>query len=164
MAVHLKPSQFLEIIDGGTLRGSLRSHLESCGECRETLETTTRLHRDVAALDDPNIPEPDWDRFRSNVRDRLIARNVQTPSLIQRMLAHFSRPAMAWGLTLALAVSLGTGFWAWNRTVPEGTGIGSEIVDDELVWSGNGVFEELNDLSPAEADRLRDLLASEQRQ
>lgn len=167
MSGHLRTTEFMQLIDGETVREGVLHHLDGCTECRDTLHTARLVHQDVASLEDSCIPEPDWDEFRSKVRDRLIARNVQKPSVIQKLLAPFARPVMAWGLSLALAVSLGTGLWAWNRSVAERSGstVGSEvsISDDELAWSSAGVFEELSDLSPAEAERLRELLTSEQR-
>ena len=94
------------------LRGELQtdeheriaSHLAGCAECRETADASTRVLSDLARRIE-SIPEPDWTRYRMELRRKLRARDeVRAPWWR-------ARPGFAWlsigaGAAVAAIVTL----------------------------------------------------------
>ena len=120
-----------------------------------------------------DILEPDWDDFRSSVRNELLSRSVQRTSVVRRWTGWPIRPAMAWGLSFLLVVGVTTGTFIWHERSHSNTSTGAlvnttETINPELltieteisVWSQSGVFEELSQLGSLEEENLRQILQS----
>jgi len=60
------------------------------------------------------IPEPDWALFRSSVRDELLSRSIQRESSMRRWTGWSVRPALAWALSLLMAVGITTVTVLWK--------------------------------------------------
>lgn len=188
---HFKAEEFLNLIEGTSLPAERRAHLASCEACATRLRSVESVHNDLSALamTDAEIPEPDWNEFRSSVRTELLSRSVQRESLVRRWTGWPIRPAMAWGLSLALLVCVMTGGFLWHVSsdrvrqaqnaefggataataldAPEQVfDISSDLVDpaavetEKTVWANAGVFETVAQLEGEQAEQLRRLLES----
>jgi len=119
---HLKAADFINLIEGKELPLKRRAHLESCGRCTEAFGSAQNMHSQLAmsAINDDEIPEPDWFQFRADVRNSMLSRAAQRQS---RVFSHsgwtgwLTRPAMSWGLAVAFAAGLSAGLLIWNRPV-----------------------------------------------
>jgi hypothetical protein len=127
---------------------------------------------DFASIE-ADVPEPDWNDFRSSVRDELLSRSVQRASTVRRWTGWPIRPAMAWGLSMVIAIGATTGAFLWhieNRRVENPPPIAASAIDSPIeageieremsVWSQTGVFEALAQLESVEQEHLRDMLQS----
>jgi len=185
---HLKAHEFMNVIEGSGISPSRLAHLNSCTACRTRLRSIESVHGSLAA-DDNDIPEPDWNEFRSSVRTELLSRSVQRESAIRRWTGWPIRPAMAWSLSLVLMVSLTIGGFLWqssqrgsdallrqapgdasNVTTPA-KALAEELIDMNTVdvamaaWSDMkaNVFEEMAQLKADEAAQLLVLLENAQK-
>ena len=131
------------------------------------------VHTDVSSLD-ADIPEPDWAQFRSSVRDQLLSRSVQRASAVRRWTGWPIRPAMAWGLSLLVAVGITTGAFLWisermqepavSVTLPpEPAPVLTEVEAQEPVWSQTALFDDLSQLGDTEGEQLRLMLEAERK-
>jgi hypothetical protein len=149
-----------------------RTHLEHCVACNATLKSLTEARNEFAAMN-TDIPEPDWDDFRSVVRSELLSRSVQRDSVVRRWTGWAIRPALAWALSLVLVIGITTGGFLWHHrthqevstrpatVVPDSDSLDIVGIEAELsVWSQSGVFEELAQLETAEEEYLRQILQS----
>jgi hypothetical protein len=171
---HLKPEDFVNLIEGDELPAHRRSHLDGCARCSTKWTSMLAMHAKVTSLD-ADIPEPDWMEFRSAVRDRLLSRSVQRASAVRRWTGWSLRPAAAWALSVFAAVALTTGAFVWNtgKTSSPGGVLQSlpvqpalESDDAEMVktvWSQTALFDELIQLGDAEEEQLRQMLESAQK-
>src|SRR5215471_16144855 len=152
---HLKPQDFVNWMEGGEAPAVHRTHLESCARCREIWESLKPVHDEVASLD-TEIPEPDWTQFRSSVRDELLSRSIQRQSAVWPWTARTSRPALAWALSMLLAVGIPTGAFLWHlqkdniAATHETTGVSAPAADLIEAGTEKAVFDDLMDLSDSE--------------
>jgi hypothetical protein len=176
---HLNAEDFVNLMEGGELSARRRTHLSGCARCSATWQSVQSVHAGMTSLD-TDIPEPDWTEFRSSVRDRLLSRSVQRESAVRRWTGWHVRPAMAWTVSLLLAVGITTAAFLWNmqeRPAPAANvsnmdaGIGAptlqpaqltDIEPDAAIWSRTALFDDLLELNDSEQEQLRQMLQSVQ--
>ena len=189
---HLKAEDFMNLIEGGDMPLKERSHLQACVQCSEALDSARSFHAEVAksAMNDEEIPEPDWFQFRADVRNSMLSRAAQRQAKTSTWSGWMLRPAMTWGLAVAFAAGLSAGLviWKYPGTVaplktPTGieasvlpdtdqiasidTSDSSNIPDDVSLdsgltaWSQTSVFDELSQLSDMQAEKLQRLLEAD---
>jgi len=110
---HLKSDELMNAVEGMRLSAHRQKHLDSCTACTARLQSIEGVHRSIA-LEDTNIPEPDWNDFRSNVRLQLLSRAVKRDSTVRRWTGWSVRPAMAWGLSFAILICVSAGGFWWH--------------------------------------------------
>jgi hypothetical protein len=170
---HLKAQEFLNLMEGAELPARRRLHLDSCADCTATWTSMLSVHSEVTSLD-ADIPEPDWAEFRSSVRDRLLSRSAQRSSAVRRWTGWPIRPAAAWALSLVVAVGITTAAFLWNMErmptavvePPRLQPVAIELTDVEAMsagWSKAALFDDLIDLTDAQAEQLRAMLESGQK-
>src|SRR5437016_12911956 len=110
---HLKAEEFINVMEGvagAEIPAERRAHLNSCDLCKAQLSSVAAVRHQLA-MEDRNIPEPEWDDFRVSVRRELLSRAVKRETALRRCTGWTGwpiRPAMAFGLSLALiCVSVG---------------------------------------------------------
>jgi hypothetical protein len=188
MLGHLKAEDFTNLIEGGELSSRRRTHLESCARCTDALESAQSIHAELtkSVIDDQDIPEPDWFRFRTDVRTAMLSRAARRQPNARSWSGWVLQPAMTWGLAVAFVAGLSAGLLIWNH---QGTNIQSTVspvpeqiasleindtdpVDDASTdstaidlgmtnWSPTSVFDELSQLTDTQADKLQMLLESD---
>jgi hypothetical protein len=190
---HLKAEEFLNLIEGANLEPVRRAHLDSCEDCTARLQAVESVHGDLStlAMTDTDIPEPDWEEFRSSVRTELLSRAVQRESAVSRWIGWSIRPAVAWGLSMALLVCLMTGGFLWHLSTDRiqqaheteavepatmdyqepmldiSANADQEAIETEkTVWTNadSSVFETIAQLDSAQAEQLRRLLETAPRE
>ena len=167
---HLSAEEFVNLTEGGELPANRKAHLDGCARCNATWQSVQSVHAEVTSLD-ADIPEPDWTQFRSSVRDQLLSRSVQRESAVRRWTGWRVRPAMAWALSVLLAVGITVGAFVWNMqetpVPPPNTSnllnINMDIEADAAMWSRTALFDDLLELSDTEQEQLRQLLESAQK-
>ena len=97
---HLKAEDFVSLMEGAEISPKRRNHLDHCVRCRATSASLRSVHAEVASLE-TDIPEPDWEHFRSSVRDKLLSRSVQRETAVRRWTGWAIRPATALGRRVA---------------------------------------------------------------
>src|SRR5437764_1418282 len=120
---HLKAEDFIELLEGGEAalkHSGHQSHLRSCTRCSEAFVSAQELHAEMAkaAIDEQDIPEPDWFQFRADVRNRMLSRAAQRQANANSWSGWLLRPAMTWGVAIAFAAGLSAGLLVWNWTAP----------------------------------------------
>jgi len=171
---HLQSEDFIDYCDGVSLSTAKRAHIDSCEECSDRLADFQEFNRGLttACLTNTEIPEPDWDNFRSRVRDGMISRAAQRQSAVRRWTGWRFGTATAWALSLVFAVGLTallTRALPTNTAVVNNTPVALDVFEPELmeiavseseigVWSQTGIFEELAHLEGAETERLLEQL------
>jgi hypothetical protein len=173
---HLKADELMDAVDGMSLPANRRTHLDACPACLARIHTIGSVHESV--LMHSEIPEPDWDEFRSRVRLELLSRSIQRESSVRRWTGWAIRPAMAWGLSLLLLVFAGAGGFWWHvtndrqaaqetgavhnpaavETTPEYADVDAALA----AWTHTNVFEDLATIDGPEAEQVRQLLQSAQ--
>jgi hypothetical protein len=174
---HLKPEEFVNVIDGlsgPAERERLETHLMACRSCAETLEAMSALQARMiedASGQNAVVPEPDWSEFREGVRNSLLSRSVQRESAHSWLKWPVSswRPVLAWGMSAAFVVALTTGALVWNggsgslETAPPDEPEMEVELAEWIDWSGTDVLHEIAGLNHEEAENLelmlRDALA-----
>src|SRR5262245_42797598 len=117
---HLKAEDFVNVIENVELSQKRIAHLNACSRCKTTLDAlqSVQLHFEV----DDDLPEPDWNRFRSEVRDAMLSRSVVRDSAARRWAMWPPRPAMAWSMSVVFVAGLTAGMFIWHepqiQTVP----------------------------------------------
>src|SRR5262249_44700241 len=147
---HLKANDFVNLIEGIDHPAAKHSsHLESCARCRATWKSLESLRSQVSSMDD-EIPEPDWEHFRSSVRDRLLSRSIQRQTVVRRWTGWAIRPAMAWALSLLFVAGLTvlTVVWNGSKTVPTSDSFETPVmepVSETTIEAGpeRALFDEL---------------------
>lgn len=165
MFQHLKTEEFLNLAEGMELTALRRSHLKACPRCNAVWTSLQSVHAEFSSLEE-DIVEPDWEDFRTSVRDRLLSRSVQRASVVQRWAGWAGRPAVAWALSLLIAIAGTTGVLLWKMTQqPAPLAVTEEPVNDfeleKAVWTQTAVFDELSQLRDADVESLRQMLQSE---
>jgi len=166
---HLKPEDFINLIEGTPIAEKRRAHLQACASCRERIEPLTAVYADARAMriEEDGIAEPDWSAFRSSVRDAMLSRSVRRQSAAHGWTAWAARPAMGWSLSAAFAVVLVAVLWSWNGSTtapvpPQMSALEGASLDvsdmDAGMWPRTGVFDEIAQLDEDEAEYLRQLL------
>jgi predicted anti-sigma-YlaC factor YlaD len=163
---HLKAEDFINLMESGQESAVYRTHLDSCARCREVWESVQPLFAEVSSLD-TEIPEPDWTEFRSSVRDQLLSRSVQRQTASSRWTGWATRPAMAWALSLLLAVGIPTGMFVWHLQSEHGPSTVrtlQSLPSAELIEAGTEktVFDDVIELSDTEQMQFQELLEAAQ--
>jgi hypothetical protein len=176
---HLKAEEFVNVMEGVAIASERRRHLDHCAHCSAVWKSMESARADFAAIAD-DVPEPNWDEFRSSVRSELLSRSVQRTSTFRRWTGWPIRPAMAWGMSILMVIGVMTGGFLWHheRSHPAETTTGltdisatvtpaaeTGTIEAEMsVWSQAGVFEELLQLETVEEEYLREMLESAQQE
>jgi len=174
MFSHLKAEDFVNLMEGSELPDKQRTHIAACARCRTTWESIQSVHSEITSLD-ADVPEPDWGQFRSTVRDELLSRSIQRQSTVRRWTGWAVRPAMAWALSLFMAVGITTMTVVWRMS--EKTPAEAPITDSitptdltpeasvELIESGpeRSLFDDVVSLGEEEQKQFRLLLESEEK-
>jgi hypothetical protein len=169
---HLKAKDFVNLMEGIELPAKHRSHLDACARCRAAWRSLESIHADVTEVSsmDDEIPEPDWNQFRSAVRDRLLSRSIQRETVVRRWTGWAIRPAMAWALSLLLVVGVTTVAVVWNsghgRTATPSNSFSFETPASEpapeTIEAGpeRALFDDLVQLGDDEQEQVRQMLES----
>jgi len=164
---HLKPADFVNLMEGGEPTTGQRTHLDSCARCREVWNASKPLYAGMTSLDSEMV-EPDWEEFRSSVRDRLLSRSIQRQTSVRRWTGWAVRPGMAWALSLLLAVGIPTGAFLWHldhenkaATAAQSQGVVPAATLFEAT-SDKTVFDDVIQLTDMEQAQLQQLLESAQ--
>jgi len=169
MLGHLRAADFLNLMEGAQAPAIHRAHLDSCANCRETLESLKLVHTNVSSMD-TGISEPDWTQFRSSVRDQLLSRSIQRNSTMRRWTGWAIRPAMAWALSMVLAVGIPTGALLWHLQNDRAAATAADVLQPvpatDLVEGGTGkaVFDELIQLTDSQQEQLQAMLEAAQKE
>jgi hypothetical protein len=172
---HLKADELMDAVDGVSLPAKRRAHLDSCPACLARFHTIGSIHESVL-MQDSEIPEPDWNEFRSGVRLELLSRSIQRESSVRRWTGWAIRPAVAWGLSVLLLVCAGAGGFWWhvsndrqaareaiqNPPAAETTAENLDVDAALAAWTHTNVFEDLATIDGPEAEQVRQLLQSAQ--
>lgn len=178
---HLKAEDFINLMESGDERRECKrdsaqpsdqepagqTHLDSCRRCREIWESLKPLYAEMTSMD-AAIPEPDWMEFRSTVRDQLLYRSVQRQTAVRRWTGWAIHPAMAWALSLLLAIGIPTGMFVWHlrsEVVPASTGRTLQpLPAAELIEAGTEktVFDDVIELNDSEQMQFQELLEAAQ--
>jgi len=129
---HLKAEDFIEILEGEealSKHPGHQSHLRSCTRCSAALDSLQELHAEMAksAVDEQDIPEPDWFQFRADVRNEMLSRAAQRQSKANSWSGWLLRPVITVGVAVAFVAGLSAGVFLWNRTVPAPSNANSAV-------------------------------------
>ena len=172
---HLKPEEFVNAMEGNgpvsaILPKARLEHLKSCSLCAAQLRSIEAVRGDLA-MDDSEIPEPDWNTFRDSVRSELLSRSIQRETAVRRWTGWSIRPTMAWALSLALLLVVTVGGFFWHvrqddvknsAVVMQEMPVDSAEVETLPAWTGSGVFQQLSTLEEPQMERLQLLMESAQ--
>src|SRR5881628_2496875 len=167
---HLKATDFIRLTEGiDHLPAKRRSHLEACARCRAAWMSLESLHTEVCSIDD-EVPEPDWEEFRSSVRDRLLSRSIQRETAVRRWTGWAIRPAMAWALSFLFVAGLTvlTVVWNGSKAVRQSNSSETPVIEpvsETTIEAGpeRGLFDELMQLGDDEQQQLRQMLETSQK-
>ena len=168
---HLKAEDFVSLMEGAELSPKRRDHLDSCLRCRATSESLRSMHAEVASLE-TGIPEPDWEHFRSTVRDKLLSRSVQRETSMRRWTGWAIRPAFAWALSIVMAIGITavTVIWkadsgAERNQVPTAVEhVVLEPVTETIdVGPEKSLFDDVVSLGEEQQEQLRQMLEAAQK-
>ncbi len=155
---HLKAKDFVKLTEGiDHLPAKRRSHLEACARCRAAWMSLESLHTEVSSIDD-EVPEPDWEEFRSSVRDRLLSRSIQRATAVRRWTGWAIRPGLA-----VLTV-----LWNSGKLVPSSNSLETPVLEpagETTIEAGpeRALFDELVQLGDDEQQQLRQVLEASQK-
>jgi hypothetical protein len=162
---HLQAADFVNLMEGVELSAKHRTHIDGCAQCRATWQSMQSVHAEIASMES-DIPEPDWLEFRSSVRDELLSRSVQRQSAMRRWTGWAMRPAVAWALSLVMAVGITTMtvLWQTRRHTPPPVPA-PELLSDpvpEVFAAGpeRSLFDDVVTLGEEEQERFRQMLES----
>jgi hypothetical protein len=166
---HLKPADFVNLIEAAELPARQRAHIESCWQCRATWQSMRSLHEEIISVG-TDIPEPNWAEFRSSVRDKLLSRSIQRQSAVRRWTGWTMRPAVAWALSLVMAVGITTVTLLWKadqQVPPPAPPLVESIVPEATVEAmeadpERSLFDDLVSLGEEQQEQLRHMLESAQ--
>jgi hypothetical protein len=169
MLGHLKAEDFVNLLEGLVLSEKQTKHLDACARCQATWESMRPIHSEMFSLEG-EIPEPDWDHFRSSVRDELLSRSIQRESSMRRWTGWAMRPAVAWALSLLMAIGITTVTVLWKvdqrmpaPPAPVATQSPAPIeASTEVVEAGpeKSLFDDVVSLGEEEQEQFRKLLES----
>jgi Zn-finger nucleic acid-binding protein len=171
MLGHLKAADFVNLIEGAELPAKHKAHIDGCPRCRGTWESMRTVHAEITSMD-TDIPEPDWTQFRSSVRDELLSRSIQRESAVRRWTGWAIRPAVAWALSMLMAIGVTTVTVLWKidgrAPAPTPAGVEPAIPIEpaaEVIESGpeKSLFDDVVSLGEEEQEQLRQMLESAQK-
>src|SRR5436309_12581102 len=110
---HLRAADFVNLMERAELPAKHKAHIDACARCRGTWESLQSVHAEVTSME-TDIVEPDWVQFRSSVRDELLSRSIRRESAMRRWTGWAARPAVAWALSVFLAVGITTVTVLWK--------------------------------------------------
>jgi len=164
---HLKPEDFINLMEGAEPSTTQRTHLDACPRCREIWEASKPMYAGVTSLD-AEMPEPDWEQFRSSVRDQLLSRTIQRQTVVRRWTGWAVRPALAWALSLLIAVGIPTGAFVWHlekdKKPLSAVQTAQPMPASELIEAGaeKTVFDDLIELNDSEQAQFQQMLEAAQ--
>jgi hypothetical protein len=167
---HLKAEDFVNLMEGADISAKHLQHLERCPRCRATSESLTSVHAEITSLE-TDIAEPDWEQFRSSVRNQLLSRSVQRDSVVRRWTGWAVRPTVAWALSLLMAVGITAVTLVWRIENPSGQTAPSAVVEStspeptaESIEVGpeRSLFDDVVSLGEEQQEQLRQMLESAQ--
>ena len=166
---HIKAADFVNLMEGAEVPAKQRTHMESCPQCRATWESMQSIHAEMSSLE-ADIAEPDWAQFRSSVRDELLSRSVQRESAVRRWTGWAIRPAVAWALSVLMAVGITTVtvLWKADHRSPASApaGIDAQVPEPlaEAIEAGpeRSLFDDVVTLGEKQQEQLRQMLESAQ--
>lgn len=167
---HLKAHEFMNVVDGGELPENRRAHLRQCETCASTLGSVKELQSDMrmSAADEAPVLEPEWQTFRSGVRNRLLSRAVKRESESRRWTGWMFRPAMAWSLSVVFILGLTVGVTVLRQPAgpPAAVATGESAAAPSIPGLDLAEIESIEDLAAlsqapkmAEADVFDQLVA-----
>jgi hypothetical protein len=165
---HLKAEDFVNLMEGIEIPEKYQRHIQSCDQCRGTWESMRTVHNEISAME-TDIPEPDWTQFRSSVRDELLSRSIQRESAVRRWTGWAMRPAVAWALSILMAVGVTTVtvIWKIDHSVETAAPIAtteSSAAEPvaEAIDAGpeKSLFDDVVSLGDEEQERFRQMLES----
>lgn len=164
---HLKAEDFVNLMEGGAMLPSHRSHLDECERCRATFASVQAMHSGISTMDD-ELPEPDWSEFRAGVRDELLSRSIQRESAVRRWTGWAVRPATAWAMSIVFALGLTTVTVLWK--IESKAPISETRIDvpaagtTDLIEAGpeKSLFDDVVSLGDEQQEQLLQMLESEQ--
>ena len=169
---HLKSEDFVNLVEGAELSPKHKDHIDACAECYATWQSMRSVQLGFSSLD-TDIPEPDWVEFRSSVRDQLLSRSVQRQSAVRRWTGWSIRPAVAWALSLMMAVGITTAALLWKvedrkvDPVAPTTEVQTASSEGpaEVIEPGpeKSLFDEVVSLGDEEQEQFRRMLESTQK-
>lgn len=170
MLNHLKAAEFVNLMEGAELPAKYRNHIDACARCRSTWESMQSVHAEIASVE-VDIPEPDWAHFRSSVRDQLLSRSIQRQSAVRRWTGWSIRPALAWALSLLMAIGVTTVtvLWKTDHRAPASESTVIEPVQTESLPEVMGpgpersLFDDVVSLGEDEQEQFRQMLESAQK-
>ena len=171
MLGHLKAEDFVNLIEGAELPATHKTHIDSCARCRGTWESMRTVHAEITSME-TDIPEPDWTQFRSSVRDELLSRSIQRESTVRRWTGWAIRPAVAWALSMLMAIGITTVTVLWKidgpAPAPTPAGVEPAIPIEpaaEVIEAGpeKSLFDDVVSLGEEEQEQFRQMLESGQK-
>ena len=167
---HLKSKDFVNLLEGVELSARHKDHIDACAECRATWESMRSVQAGISSLE-TDIPEPDWMQFRSSVRDELLSRSVQRQTAVRRWTGWSIRPAVAWALSLLMAVGITTAALFWNtgqskvdvRNVDPKPAVTTIEPLADTIGPEKSLFDDLVSLGDEQQEQLRRMLESAQK-
>lgn len=146
----------------GDERRRLKTHLETCGRCRESIDASAEIMRAIAR-EGESLREPDWNVYRAQLRRRLAARQEPRPRWWRREIVW---PVIATGVaTAAILIALTVSNRLRGPAMPpvdqfamegamNGTDVGLlrnyQVVDHLDLLENYDVIENLDQLSPTD--------------
>lgn len=168
---HLKAEDFVNLMEGAGISAKCRQHLERCPRCSATSESLTSVHTEMTSLE-TDIPDPDWEHFRSSVRNELLSRSIQRDTAVRRWTGWAVRPTAAWALSLLMAVGITAVTLVWNienragRSAPsnlvESTATAEPTADAIEVGPERSLFDDVVSLGEEQQEQLKQMLESAQ--
>jgi hypothetical protein len=165
---HLKAEDFVNLMEGAALSAGPRTHIQQCPQCRATCESMMNMQAEISSLE-TDIPEPEWEPFRSSVRNELLSRSIQRQSAVRRWTGWTIRPAIAWALSLLAVAGITTVTVLWNvdRPAEPGPVVAESRAEPpaELLEAGpeKALFDDVVLLGEDQQEQLRQMLESAQK-
>ncbi len=166
---HLKPEDFVNLMEGVEPPAKHRAHLDTCVSCRATWKSVQSAHAEVTSMD-TKIPEPDWVQFRSSIRDQMLSRSIQRETAVRRWTGWTIRPAAAWALSMFMAVGVTAVAFLWNTehqipapAVRLETPKPEPLAEVTEAGPERTLFDDLVQLGDKEQEQLRQMLESAQK-
>lgn len=174
---HLKNAEFIEIIeDEGRTSAEQKAHLDSCAACTSTLKAASATYMKFAETAG-EVPDLDWEEFRSSVRDGLLSHSIQRQSALRRWIGWLAPSSPAWTVSFALAAVFAVSGLLWHveldrRASAENAAASNMLpalyidtdaatADSELSsWSHSDAFVSMADMSEEQATEMRTIMQS----
>jgi hypothetical protein len=174
---HFKSDELMNAVEGMQMPANRQKHLDSCAACASKLRAIEAVHKSIA-IEDTDIPEPDWNDFRDNVRLELLSRSVKRESAVRRWTGWSVRPAMAWAASFVILICVSAGGFLWHMSndrqqatdsfIATGANTAGVPADDSEIdasataWGHTNLFEDLASIEGKQAEQVRQLLESAQ--